>query len=340
MKSLIRISLINAGILLVAFVLSIGLGSVTISPVTSIKILLSGLFPGIPFDLSTAFSTIILEIRLPHAILVALTGASLAGSGAVYQGVFRNPLADPYLIGVASGAGLGAVLGMALHLSSTPIGLFGIPAAAFLGALITILLVYQLARVGKTLPTTTLILAGVAISAFVSALTTFLLLRSRNDLQHALSWLLGGSLMGGWGPVLAMLPYAVIGMAILVMSGHILNVMQFGEEQSQQLGINIELAKALLILAASLTAASAVAFSGLIGFIGLIVPHLVRLMHGPDYRSLIPLSIVGGAIALLLADILSRVVLAPQVLPVGIVTALAGAPFFLWVLRRARTNIQ
>jgi iron complex transport system permease protein len=340
MKHLFRSLLLNASILIVGLVLSVGLGSVFIPPGTSFRILLSTAIPAIHPDWPAAFSIIILAIRLPHAILVALTGAALAGSGAVYQGVFRNPLADPYLIGVASGAGLGAVVGMALHLSSSPFGLYAIPATAFLGALLTVLLVYQLARVGKALPTTALILAGVAISAFASALTSFLMLRSQNDLQRALAWLLGGSLMAGWGPVVAMLPYVILGMAFLVMSGNILNVLQFGEEQGQQLGVNVELAKTLLILAASLTAASAVAFSGLIGFIGLIVPHLVRMVHGPDYRSLIPLSILGGAIALLLADILARVVMAPEVLPVGIVTALAGAPFFLWVLRRTSSNAR
>ena len=333
-----RSYLIMIGLLVLALILSVGIGSVFISPVTSVRILLSAAGWTIHPDWPATFSAILFQIRLPHAFLIALTGAALAGSGAVYQGVFRNPLADPYLIGVASGAGLGAVLAIALHWSNSIFGLYAVPGAAFLGALFTVFLVYQLARMGNTLPTTALILAGVAISSFASALTSFLMLRSQNDLQRALSWLLGGSLMGGWDPVVAMLPYVALGLLMLVLSGHVLNVMQFGEEQTQQLGINVERAKAFLILAASLTAASAVAFSGLIGFIGLIVPHLVRMVTGPDYRSLIPLSILGGAVALLLADILARVVLAPQVLPVGIVTALAGAPFFLWVLRRTSSG--
>jgi iron complex transport system permease protein len=161
-------------------------------------------------------------------------------------------------------------------------------------------------------------------------------MRSTEELRRAIGWLLGGSIMSGWEPVLVVLPYIVVGLGALCLSGHALNVLQFGEEQAQQLGLRAERAKALLILAASLTTAAAVAFSGIIGFVGLIVPHIVRILWGHDYKRLIPLSILGGSSALLLADLLARRLLAPQVLPVGIVTALAGAPFFLWVLRHAK----
>jgi iron complex transport system permease protein len=268
--------------------------------------------------------------------LIALTGAALAGSGAAYQGVFRNPLADPYLIGVASGAGLGAIAAMAIRWPQALLGLYAIPVAAFIGAILTVILVYSIARVGRSLPTTTLILAGVAVSSFATSLTSFLMLRSSSELRRAIAWLLGGSIMSGWGPVIAILPYLAIGLGALLLSGHALNVLQFGEDQAQQLGLPAEQVKALLLLAASLTTAAAVAFSGVIGFVGLIVPHIVRILWGSDYKRLIPLSILGGSTLLLLADLLARVVLAPQVLPVGIVTALAGAPFFLWVLQRAK----
>ena len=283
-------------------------------------------------------STILLEIRLPRAVLLVLTGAALAGSGAGYQGLFRNPLADPYLIGVASGAGLGAVVAMSIRWPEDMAGLYVIPAAAFVGATLTVMLVYSVARIGKSLPTTTLILAGVAISSFATSLTSFLMLRSNEQLRRATGWLLGGSLMGGWQPVVALLPYIIIGLAALIASGHALNVLQFGEEQASQMGLPAERVKFWLVLAASLTTASAVAFSGIIGFVGLIVPHLVRLIWGADYRRLLPLSIISGGSALLAADLLARTVLAPQVLPVGVVTALAGAPFFLWVLRRAKNQ--
>jgi len=322
-----------------ALVLSVAIGPVYIRPQILLSIIgarMGG--ASLQGEATALFSTILFEIRLPHAVLLLLTGAALAGSGAGYQGLFRNPLADPYLIGVASGAGLGAVVAMSIRWPADLAGLYVIPAAAFIGALATVMLVYSLARIGKSLPTTTLILAGVAVSSFATSLTSFLMLRSNEQLRRATGWLLGGSLMSGWQPVIALLPYVLVGLAALLASGYVLNVLQFGEEQASQLGLPAERVKFWLILAASLTTASAVAFSGIIGFIGLIVPHLVRLLWGADYRRLVPLSIVSGGTVLLLADVLARTVLAPQVLPVGIVTALAGAPFFLWVLRRAKNQ--
>src|SRR5512141_702830 len=334
-----RALLISFAVLAAALILSVAVGPIFIPPGAVLSLFAAKLGgPVLPTDATEIFSTILFEIRLPHALLILLTGAALAGSGASYQGLFRNPLADPYLIGVASGAGLGAVIAMSIHWPADLLGLYVIPAAAFVGAVATVLIVYSLARYGKSLPTTTLILAGVAISSFATSLTSFLMLRSNEELRRATGWLLGGSLMSGWQPVAAILPYVVVGLAILISSGHALNVLQFGEEQASQMGLPAERVKFLLILAASLTTASAVAFSGIIGFIGLIVPHLVRLLWGADYRRLVPLSIISGGTALLLADLLSRVVLAPQILPVGIVPALAGAPFFLWVLRRAKNQ--
>lgn len=331
--------LINLGLLLIALVLAIAAGPVFIPPGTLMRILANEL-PGVTLSANwpDTFATIIIQVRLPHAALVLITGAALGGSGAAYQGLFRNPLADPYLIGVATGAGLGAVLAMTIQWPESLFGLYTIPMAAFVGATLTLLIVYSLARVGNTLPTTTLILAGVAVSAFATSLTSLLMLRSHEELRRALGWLMGGTIMGGWEPVLAVLPYIAIGLSVLIASGHALNVLQFGEEQAQQLGLPAERVKALLILAASLTTAAAVAFSGIIGFIGLIVPHVARMLWGHDYRQLLPLSVLGGATALLLADLVARTLLAPQVMPVGIVTALVGAPFFIWVLRRARNQ--
>jgi iron complex transport system permease protein len=333
----LRAYIFLAVLLIAALLLSIGLGSVYIPPGEVLRMLLS-LLPGANAAANWAESAaaIVYQIRLPHTVLIALAGAALASSGAVYQGVFRNPLADPYLIGVASGAGLGAVIGLATGRAGEWAGLYTVPVAAFIGAVATVAVVYNLARVGRTVPTTTLILAGVAVGAFATALSSFLMLRSNEELRRAFSWLLGGAIMGGWPPVLAMLPYVTVGMIVLSLSGHVLNVMQFGEEQAQQLGMRVERTKLILVLAASLTTAAAVAFAGIIGFIGLIVPHLVRFTWGGDYRHLVPLSILAGSTALLLADILARVAIAPQVIPVGIVTALAGAPFFLWILRRAK----
>ena len=329
----------SALLLAAALLLSVAIGPVLIPFDTAARILLSRL-PGlaIPISWPETYTAILLQIRLPHTALMALTGAALAGSGATYQGLFRNPLADPYLIGVASGAGLGAVVALAIRWPDTLLGLYTVPASAFLGASLTIIIVYFLARVGRAVPTTTLILAGVAFSSFATSLTSLLMLLSNTELRRALAWLLGGAIMSGWQPVWVMLPYTALGLGLLCLSGHALNVLQFGEEQAQQLGMPVERVKLGLILAASLTTAAAVAFSGIIGFIGLVVPHVVRLAWGADYRRLVPLAALGGAAALLLADLLARVVMKPQALPVGIVTALVGAPFFLWVLRRAKTQ--
>ena len=332
--------LLNLSLLLISFIFSIALGAVFIQPQTILQILAAQL-PGINVtpDWPNSFAAIILAIRLPHTILVALTGAALASSGAAYQGLFRNPLADPYLIGVASGAGLGAVFAMSVHWPTNMFGFYLVPIGAFVGALVTVILVYNLARVNGLVPLTTLILAGVAVGAFASALTSYLMLRSDLQLHRAISFLLGGSPMTGWNPVMAALPYMLVGMGLLSLSGHMLNVLQFGEEEAKQMGLSVNWAKIFIIVVASLTTAVAVAFSGVIGFIGLVVPHMIRIIWGPDYRRLLPLSILGGASALLLADMLARILLAPSSLPVGIVTALAGAPFFLWILRRAKREV-
>lgn len=332
--------LINSGLLVFALVFSVALGAVYIHPGTIFRIL-ADLIPGVDIVQTWPESSfaIVLLVRLPHTILIAITGAALAGSGAAYQGLFRNPLADPYLIGVASGAGLGAIAAMALRGTSDWLGFYLIPVGAFIGALGTVLLVYSLAKVGRVVPLTSLILAGVAIGTFASALTSFIMLRSDDQIYRAISFLLGGSTMTGWKPVMAVIPYMVLGMGLLVLSGHVLNVLQFGEEQASQLGLPVERAKAFVIVTASLTTAVAVAFSGVIGFIGLIVPHMIRMLWGADYRRLIPLSVIAGASTLLLADILARILMAPQTLPVGIVTALAGTPFFLWILRRAKAEV-
>lgn len=317
-------------LLFFALLLSLAIGSVFLSPQEIWQTIM-----GRGTEISTS---ILWRIRLPRTVLIALTGAALGGSGATYQGLFRNPLADPFLIGVASGAGLGAVIAMSVRWPYSFWGLMAIPMAAFIAALLTVFIVYTLARVGQTVPTTNLILAGVAFSSFATSLTSFLMIRSTSEVRRALGWLLGGASQSGWTAIIAIMPYVIIGLGILLLSGHALNLLQFGDDQAQQLGLNVPRTKRILLIASSLATAAAVAFSGIIGFIGLIVPHLIRLWFGPDYRRLLPLSILGGAAALLISDVIARIVIAPQEIPVGIVTSLAGAPFFLWVLRRSKNQ--
>ncbi|MBN1264263.1 MAG: iron ABC transporter permease [Anaerolineales bacterium] len=331
--------LLAAALFLVA-VVNISVGSISIPPLNVIGILANktGLLH-ITTTWPQTFEIILYDIRLPHTVLLALTGMALAASGSAYQGLFRNPLADPYILGIASGAGLGAVLAMSVKWPYQLSSMFIIPAAAFVGAMITVWLVYSLAKIGRSTPVSTLILAGVAVSSFMSSITSLIMILSREELHRAVSWLFGGFSLGGWEPVLASLPYYLIGISLMMVLGRPLNVLQFGDDQAKQMGLNVERYKLVIVVTASMVAATAVSFSGIIGFVGLIVPHIVRLIWGADYRRIIPRAVLGGGIFLLLTDIIARVVMAPSVLPVGVVTSVIGAPFFLWLLRKTRREI-
>ncbi len=340
MRLTTRPYLFSAALLLILLILSVAIGNAIIPLSTILQLVAARLHhAGLAAGPLTPLNAILFDLRLPRTVMVALVGAALSGSGAAYQGLFRNPLADPYLIGIASGAGLGAVLAMSIHWPYSWLGLLAVPLSAFIAAILTVTVVYQMARVRRTLPTTNLILAGVAVSAFATAITSMLMLLSNNELHRALAWLLGGSTLSGWKPVLAMLPYVLVGMGLLLTTGHALNVLQFGDEQAQQLGLPVEWVRRMIIAAASLATAAAVSFAGIIGFIGLVVPHIVRLVWGGDHRRLLPLAMINGASLLLAADILARTLMAPQELPVGIITAIGGAPFFLWVLRRTKQQL-
>ena len=327
-----------AGVALMgAIVLATAVGPAGIPLDATVRIILSRLTGVETGDsLPALWRDIIWEVRLPRVLLAGLTGAVLAMTGATYQGVFRNPLADPYLIGVATGAALGAT---AVIVSDTPHswqGLSVLPLAAFGGAVVSVLVVYSVARVGNTVPTTTLILAGVAVASLSTAITSFLMLRSTTHMFSVLSVVLGSFNTATWGELTWALPYAVPAAAVILAHGRILNVLSLDEEQARQLGINPERTKLVLLGVASLAAAAAVSVAGTIGFVGLIVPHAVRLIWGPDNRQLLPMSILFGATFLILADLLARTVDQPSEIPVGIITAVCGVPFFLYLLRRAR----
>jgi iron complex transport system permease protein len=313
-------------------VLSVGVGSVSIPPDTTIKIILAQIVPGTLIEWPAAYERILLDIRLPRVALIALSGAALACSGAAYQGLFRNALADPYLIGVASGAGLGAILALGLQ---APLGALAVPLGAFAGALTTVAAVYTLGRSGRSTSTTALILAGVAIGSAASAVSTYVMLAGGHQVTRVLAFLLGGYGGAGWGAVAAVAPFTLVGTAALCVLARPLNLLLWDEDQARRLGVSVERVKLAVIVAATMTTAAAVAFSGLIGFVGLIVPHVVRMLAGGDHRRLIPLAAIGGAAFLMGADLVARTAAAPQELPLGVVTALAGAPFFLWLLRRS-----
>lgn len=279
---------------------------------------------------------IIWQIRLPRVLLAGVVGGVLAMSGAAYQGVFRNPLSDPYLIGVAAGAGLGATLVFVSPYAGSWHGLSLVVPAAFAGALLAVALAYALASGGGVSPAASLILAGVAIAALCNAATSFLFIWHSQRLLTLFSWLMGGFNAAAWSRLWVVTLYAIPCAVVIALHARLLNVLLLDEEQARQLGVDVERVKLIIIIAASLAAAAAVSVSGLIGFVGLVVPHIVRLVVGPDHRRVLPLALVSGAALLIGADLVARTVLAPAELPVGIVTACTGAPFFLFLLRRGR----
>ena len=331
---------IGVAVVLLIVVLAGGVGSVYIPPLSLVKIVAAKApFLDIAATWPDSWDTIVWQLRIPRIVLTGMVGAGLAIAGATYQGLFRNPLADPYLIGVASGAGLGATI---VLLTSVPLYFHGfsvLPVAAFAGALLAVGIAYTIARQSGGLPLTTLILAGVAIGSMATALTSLLMIRSDPDVKPLLSWLLGGFIGASWKDVLTVLPYLVPGALVMMAYGRILNLFQLNEDEARQLGVNVDRTKLMLIALASLTTAAAVSVSGLIGFVGLIAPHTVRLIWGYDHRFLLPMSMLLGASFLLLADMVARTAVSPAELPVGVVTAFCGAPFFLYLLRRSRRLI-
>lgn len=320
-----------------ALIAGLALGPVRLAP-GSVALELLNLLPGVHVHsgLSTREAAIVTELRLPRVVLGLLVGATLAVCGGCYQGVFRNPLADPYLLGVAAGAGLGATAAIALHRGGggTPAA---VPPAAFAGALGAVGLTYALGAAGTRYRTpATLILAGVAVTSFLTAGQTYLQQRSSDTIREVYSWLLGRLATAGWHDVLLLIPYAAVSTAVIIASGRQLDVLAVGDDEAASLGAHPQRTRYLLIVAASLGTAAAVAVSGLIAFVGIIVPHTVRLLAGYSYRVVLPLSTVFGAAFLALADLAARLALAPAEIPIGVVTAFFGAPFFIVVLRTSR----
>jgi len=321
----------------ITIIFSIGTGQTPIHPSTVAGIL-AGLITGVFPSCDPSYSTIILAIRLPRVILAALVGASLAVCGAALQSLFKNPMADPFILGISNGAALGATIIMVYGISFG-LGIFDLPFLAFVGAIATIFLVYRIAKIGQKVPVNTLLLSGIAISAFFSAITSLIMFTSNASFEHIMFWTMGGFSGRGWEYIWMVLPFAFVGTVIVLYYARNLNALMFGEESAQYLGIDTErLKKTLLIISAIMTGA-AVAVSGVIGFVGLIIPHIIRLIVGPDHRILLPVTIFSGALFLVVADILARTVIAPAELPIGVITALCGAPFFLYLLRSKRGEL-
>jgi iron complex transport system permease protein len=300
--------------------------------------------------LSEQETAILWQLRLPRVVLGGLVGAMLALAGAAYQGVFRNPLADPYLLGAAAGAGLGATLAIAYgpdtsrstgapplgspDPSGWPVDL--LPLAAFAGAVAGVAAAYALGRSGGARTTTTLILAGVAVAAFLTAVQTYVQQQKAETLREVYGWILGRLTTAGWHEVALVVPYALCSTAAILLHRRLIDVLAVGDDEAASLGVRAARVRLVVVAAATLATAAAVAVSGLIGFVGIIVPHTIRLVAGPSHRLLVPLSLVGGAAFLILADLAARTAMAPAELPIGVITAFFGAPFFALVLRSSR----
>ncbi len=296
--------------------------------------------------------TILWDLRLPHALLAWLVGASLGTAGVIFQGLFRNPLADPFVVGVSGGASLGAVVaivsGVDIALWSLGAPAFfahifslGAPALfAFVGAIGAAFLAYRIANIGGRVPTGSLLLAGFAIGAFTGALVSVLLILNSDNWNEVIGWLMGNiNHPDPWNRVVVVAPLLLVSLGIVVFRVRHLNLLLFGEEEAQTLGVEVEKTKKLLLAAGAIAAAAAVATCGIIGFVGLIVPHIVRNFVGPDHRTLLPASLLAGGLLLTVADLAARLLSPDTLLPIGAVTALCGAPFFLYLLRRKSIRI-
>ncbi|NOU91799.1 iron chelate uptake ABC transporter family permease subunit [Paenibacillus sp. LMG 31456] len=292
----------------------------------------------IPVDWQPAAEQIIWRVRLPRVLLGILVGAALGIAGAAFQGVLRNPLADPYTLGVSSGAALGASFLILFGLQFAFFGSWTVPIVAFVTGAVSLLTVLLLARTDGKLKMETVLLAGVVMQAFLGSFVSLMVAMSKQVINEIIFWMMGSLSLRGWSYSLVLLPYLAVGAILLLTYGRAMNLFALGEAQASHLGVRVERTKLIVLSAATLVTAAAVSVSGVVAFVGLIVPHLLRLIIGPDYRLLLPLSLLGGAIYVLWADTLARMLLSPTEIPLGVVTAFMGAPFFAYLLRKNKRS--
>ena len=326
-----------AAFLVVAALVAAFVGAADLNPLATAAALIDKALPflRLPSSLSSVDRAVLFQIRLPRVVLGALVGGLLALAGGGYQGVFRNPLVDSGMLGASAGAGLGATLAI-VYLGGA--GPQAVPVAAFAGSLAGVAVAYGTGAAAARHSVlgdgvATLLLAGVAVGSFLISVQTFVLQRSASDIGAVYSWLLGSLSAASWQQVTTILPYAAVSSVVILLHGRHLDVLAVGDEEARALGLRPDLVRGIVVAACALAAASAVAVSGIIGFVGIVVPHVARRLAGPSYTSVLPLSLLGGAAFLVLADTLARTVLSPAELPIGVVTALVGAPAFVWVLR-------
>ncbi|MBF8438186.1 iron chelate uptake ABC transporter family permease subunit [Halanaerobiaceae bacterium Z-7014] len=286
----------------------------------------------------TRFSVIIRQIRLPRVILSFLVGSALAIAGAVFQGIIRNPMVDPYIVGISAGAGTAATIAIIFNMTWSLFYFNTIPLFAFIGAIITVVLVYNISKVGNKIPVMNFLLAGVAIGFILDAIRSFLMVTGTNDMQQVVFWLMGSLAGTSWRDIRIVLPYYFIGLIPILLYIKDLNIILLGEDNAQTLGVEVEKVKKTLITSATLITAAVVSVSGSIGFIGLVMPHMARMLIGPDHRKLIPFAAILGGIFLMVSDMLARSLMPPLEIPVGIITAIAGGPYFIYLLRKNKSG--
>ncbi len=324
-----------------AMLLGISIGTVQVPIFTIIQIIFAKLFGLFSIeDFDPMYSSIVLNIRLPRVLLSGLVGAALAIAGAAFQGLLRNPLADPYTLGVSSGASLGAVITLFFQFTIPFVGRFTLPVLSILFSFLTIFLVLSFARkIERSMRVETIILTGIIFSSFLGALISLMIALTGDELRQIIGWLLGSVSMRGWEYIKIIVPFFILGSAILIFNTKELNAMSFGEERAHHLGVNVQKRKLVILSAGSVLTGAAVAVSGTIGFVGLVIPHLSRLLWGPDHKHLLPLSIITGSGFLILADLISRTIISPTELPIGVITAIIGAPVFaIILLQRKKTE--
>lgn len=325
----------------------------SIAYVLSIGLLLSSIWIGISFgSVDIPFSTlwdkatdpvaysILWKIRMPRVILAALIGASLAIAGAAFQGLLKNPLADPYTLGISSGASVGAVMTIFLGISIPVLGVFTLPVFSMIGAACTMIIVLTFARlVDRSMKMETLILTGIIFSSFLGSCISLMVALTGEQLREIIGWLLGSVSMRGWAYVQMVLPFIAIGTALVWLTRRELNAMIYGEERAQYLGVNVKRSKYMILAGGSILTGAAVAASGTIGFVGLVVPHMIRLLIGADHRHLLTLSFLNGASLLVVCDLVSRTIIAPIELPIGVITSFIGAPVFAYIFFKQRRKV-
>lgn len=340
----VRLILILSIIALIGLIiLSATIGVASISFMKAVRIMLckiplvGSLIP--TNDIEPAQMIIVLNLRLPRIILAALVGAGLSVVGAALQGMFKNPMADPYVLGISSGASLGATIAIVAGLEYTFLGVGITTVFAFIGSISTIICVYTLARVGNRVPGTTLLLSGIAFSFMLSSLVSIIMIFNRNQVERIIFWVMGSVSSASWNQIALLFPVVSIGVAVIIVFSRDLNIMSTGEETANSLGVEVERVKKCLVLVCSILVAACVSVSGVIGFVGLIIPHTVRLIVGSDHRGVLPFSVIEGAVFMVVCDTIARNAVPPIEIPVGAITSIIGAPYFICLLYKNKKKV-